>query len=855
MNFHFYTNCFLYKNQIYYTGYDNGERIKRKVNYEPYLFLSSKTETGWKTLEGQHVQKKTFSNISEAQKFIREHKGIENFQYYGNTNFLYAWINDTFPDKMKYDSSLINIIHLDIEVASDKGLPDYRNADKEVTLITIGKHGKKITFGSKEYTPKGPDSVFVPCKDEAALLKKFLVVWNNPQYNPDVLTGWNVEGFDIPYLYNRIRNLLGQEMANKLSPWGIVEEKEVRFKFKETTEFVYDLKGISTLDYYLLYKKFSYKNQESFSLNFIASAELGEKKTDYSKYESLLQLYNEDYELYVDYNINDVVLVEKLDDKLKLIEQVFALAYDAKVTYNDTLTTIRTWDTMIHNYLLDQFIVVPQMKKQHDEELIGAFVKEPQLGMHKWVVSFDLTSLYPHLIMQYNISPDTFVSRGNIPEDPNKPKDHWDGKSVHIKDIHWDIEKVIEEVIKGKLDQLINKQDYACTANLCLYRRDKQGFLPALMEKIYKDRDRYKKQMITAQKKYEETKDPSLLKKIAQFNYLQMAKKIQLNSGYGAVANPYFRFYSHNNAEAITSSGQLAIRWAERALNKYLQKLLKTEKDYIIAVDTDSLYVDMEDFVKKCKLEDATPQKIVDFLCKSSDQLLKVIEEGYEELATYTNARNNMMIMKREAIAEKGIWTAKKKYVLNVWDSEGVRYSEPQLKITGIESVRSSTPSSCRGNIKKTLGIIMNEDQAALLRFIEKFHKEFETLPVDEIAFPRSISGLTRYRNAATIYSKATPIQVKGALIYNHLIAKNNLDNMYPIIYNGDKIKFVYLKEPNPLHEHVISFVNAVPKQFGLENFIDYERQFQKGFLDPVRLIVEVIGWKLEDTATLEGFM
>jgi len=231
------------------------------------------------------------------------------------------------------------------------------------------------------------------------------------------------------------------------------------------------------------------------------------------------------------------------------------------------------------------------------------------------------------------------------------------------------------------------------------------------------------------------------------------------------------------------------------------------------------------------------------------------MEKSFAELATYTNARKNLMIMKREVIAEKGIWTAKKRAALNVWDVEGVRYSEPQLKITGIESVRSSTPSSCRSNIKKTLSIIMNKDQAELLRFIENFRAEFQKLPVDEISFPRSISGLSKYKDISNIYSKSTPIQVKGALIYNHLIAKNKLDNKYPFIYNQDKVKFVYLKEPNPIHDHVISFINTIPVDFGIDPYIDRDKQFEKGFLDPVRAITDAIGWKLEDTATLEGFM
>jgi DNA polymerase elongation subunit (family B) len=839
IDLHFYTNCFQYNNQIYYTGYDGKERVKRKVKYEPYVFLPRQSpgvdDEDFRTLEGNLVKRRTFSSISEANKFVREHKDISNFHIYGNTNFLYTWINDTFPGQMEYDSSLINVIFLDIEVESDKGLPDYKNAIHPITAITISKHGKKITFGCGEYEPKSANSAYIHCKNEKELLQKFLSVWNNPQYNPDILTGWNIEGFDIPYLYNRIKFLLGDDAAKKLSPWGIVEEREVQFRsyISGKTEFVYDLKGISVLDYFLLYKKFSFKNHESFSLNFIANAELGEKKTDYSEYESLLHLYRENYEMFIDYNIRDVELVEKLDDKLKLLELVFALAYDAKVTYADTLTTIRTWDTLIHNYLLDMCIVVPPMQKHKESELIGAYVKEPQLGMHKWVVSFDLTSLYPRMIMQYNISPETL--RGKI-----------------------DQEFSLDEVIDGKLSEIkhnLIEQDVCIAANLCTYRRDICGVLPAIMERVYKDRFNYKQKMIEAQKEYEQTKDPTLKKKIARYSFLQMAKKIQLNAGYGAVANPYFRFYNHDNAEAVTMTGQLVIRWIEIRLNRYLNKLLKTDKDYIIASDTDSLYVCFDDLVKSVGLADASSKKVVDFLDKTSQKLIPFIDACLDNLAEYTNVKQNLMIMKRENISEKGIWTAKKRYILNVWDSEGVRYEEPKLKIMGVESVRSSTPASCRDNIRKALSVIMNEDQAALIKFIEKFRAEFHTLPVDEIAFPRSISGLSKYKDSASIYAKSTPIQVKGALIYNHLISKKGLDKTYPVIYNNDKVKFVYLKTPNPLHEHVISFVNAIPKQFGVDDHIDYETQFQKGFLDPIRFISEAIGWQLEQTASLEEFM
>lgn len=833
----FYTDAFINRGLIYYTGYEDGVKVQKKIKYEPYIFLPSNKETGWKTIEGQHVQKKQFESISDARQYVKEFKDVDNFAIYGNTNFLYTWLNDYFPGEIDFDISLISLATIDIEVESDQGLPNYRNPVHPINAITLGKNGKYVTFGFDDYKPKLSGHMFIRCNDEKDLLQKFLKLWNSDQYSPDVVTGWNIEFFDFPYLYNRLKFLFGEDVANKLSPWGMVEEREVGWGSKEQPELTYDLKGITILDYLQIYKKFTFTNHESYSLDYISSVELGKKKLDYSQYGNLLRLYRENYELFVDYNLRDCVLVDELEDKLKLIEQVFTLAYDGKVNYLDTLTTVRMWDTIIHNYLLDKFIVVPNPKKNQEySELIGAYVKDPQVGLHKWVVSFDLTSLYPHLIMQYNISPDTFI------------------KKIYGLSL--------DEVIEGKLDTIRDEiGNYSCTANLCLYSKDKQGFLAALMDKVYQDRFVYKKKMIEAKKAFENTDDEDekkqLKKKIAQYHNLQMAKKIQLNSAYGAVANEYFRFYHHDSAEAITSSGQLAIRWVADRLNQKLNSILKTNKDYIIASDTDSIYISMDDFLPKVGLVDAETDKIISFIDKAIEkQLQPFIEQCYEELAVYTNAFQNRMNMKRECIAEKGIWTAKKRYILNVWDQEGVRYHEPELKLTGIEAVRSSTPSSCRDNIKKALSVIMNKDLTELRKFVNNFKTEFKQLPVEEIAFPRSISGLRKYEDNATIFKKATPIQVKGALIYNHLIQKNKLDKKYPFIYNGDKVKFAYLKTPNTIHQTVIAFKDGIlPDEFELQQYIDYELQFQKGFLDPLRLILEVINWQLEEINTLEDFM
>jgi DNA polymerase elongation subunit (family B) len=644
----------------------------------------------------------------------------------------------------------------------------------------------------------------------------------------DIVTGWNVEFFDMPYLVNRIKSLLGLSEAKKLSPWGILNERMVEFKGKENQS--YEPVGITVLDYYQLYRKFTFGNQESYKLDYISQIELGEKKVDYSEYGNLLELYKKDYQKFIEYNIQDVVLVEKLDDKLKFLEQVMALAYDAKVNYSDTMTTVRSWDVIIHNYLLEQNIVIPQFKKQPDNEaLVGGHVKEPKIGLSKWVVSFDLNSLYPHLIMQYNISPETFVGKVGFPS--------------------------IDYLLEGDWEYRDGMVAYA--ANGCTYKKDKQGFLPALMEKMYNSRAEYKKLMLEAKKRYEETKSNEDAKLVARYHNMQLAKKIQLNSAYGALGNQYFRWFNHNHAEAITMSGQLSIRWIEKKMNQFMNKTFSTKDvDYVIASDTDSIYITMEKVQEVMNIDDDhVIIGAIDAFCEQKIQ--PYMDKCYQELADIMNAYQQKMKMKRETIANKGIWRGKKMYILNAWNVEGVQYDKPKLKLSGIEAVRSSTPHACRENIKKAFGIIMNGDQNELIQFIEEFKAKFMTLPFEDVAFPRGVKGLDAdpkgYADAATIYVKGTPIHVKGALLFNHLLKEKNINHIPPI-QNGDKIRFAYLKFPNPINDTVIATPDEMPDELGLDKYIDRELQFNKSFLEPVKSITSVIGWNAEHISTLEDF-
>jgi DNA polymerase elongation subunit (family B) len=831
----FYTNVTRHRNQILVRGISEGKPVKFSVKYKPYLFVKASTQTEHKNLKGEYVGKLQFDSMSETYKFTEKYKKVEGMEIYGLSDWPYMYIYDKYRGEIKYDPALVSVCSIDIETSIEGGFPDIEKADNEITAITIGRNGRKTTFGCGEYQEHQDNVQYYKCVDESALLLAFLEVWNGSLYSPDVVTGWNIEFFDIPYLVNRMRKVIGSNHADRLSPWKILREYTVNSRGRDC--ICYAPIGIAVLDYIKLYRKFTYTEQESYRLDYIAQVELGEGKIDYHDegYTDLDDLRLRNFQRYIEYNVRDVEIVDRLEDKLKLIELVYALSYDAKVNYEDTMTTVKQWDVITHNYLLDRNIVVPlNDKNKPDRAFVGGYVKDPKVGMSKWVVSFDLNSLYPHLIMQYNISPETFVTR--------------------LQD------KVsIDDLLVGGASQFgdyLDKTNCTIAANLCIYTKEKRGFLPSIMDRMYDDRTRYKKQMIECKKEYEKTKEPQLVKEIARLDNMQMAKKIQLNSAYGALGNKWFRWFDVNNAEAITTSGQLSIRWIENKLNDYLNKLLKTENfDYVLASDTDSVYVTLEYLVKNVFGDDVPETKkviqYIDKICK--ERIEPFIDRSYQELADYMHAYAQKMQMKRENIADKGIWKAKKMYILNVWNSEGVEYDKPKLKMAGIEAVRSSTPTACRGAIKDSLEIIMSGSELDLQKYVANFKSQFSSLKFEDIAFTRGVKDIEKYWVCGRFQSQ-TPIHVRGSVVYNEMLKKKKLTNKYQSITSGEKIKFAYLKIPNPTQDYVIACQNGLPKELKMETYVDYAVQFEKGYLGPIESITNTLGWQAEKRATLEDW-
>ena len=823
---HFYTNVYQHRNLILVREFKDGEYIQKQVQYKPTFYVPTNKDSSFRSITGQNLEPKKFNSIAQARQFREKWKGVEGFDVHGIERHPYAYISEYFPQDVEWMMRHIRVMNLDIECECEDGFPEPTEAAEEINAITFKMFGQdtKYVFGTQAWEHNDPTIKYFHCQNEKQLLKTFLEEYK--KIYPDIITGWNVDQFDITYLYNRISKLFSTTIADQLSPWNITTVREWdTFNKKQQA---YTLTGVEVVDYLQLYQKFTFKRRDSYKLENICQVELGKGKINYEEFGAMHLFYKKDYQKFLEYNVRDVTLVEELDDKLGLMSLMIQMAYTAKCNYLDAFRQVRYWDILIFNRLKQQNIIVPPSKggAPKKQKFMGAYVKDPQVGMHEWVVSFDLNSLYPHLIMQYNISPETFS-----------------GMTSDTTNVDMMLRK---EVRTNKL--------FAQTPNGAKFSKRKQGFLPEILENLYDERVLWKRKMIEHQREFEKTDDPrrkqELNRKIAIAYNNQQVRKISLNSAYGAIGNEWFRYFEIGLAEAVTSSGQLAIKWVEQAVNKYLNTILDTEDDYVVAIDTDSIYVRFDELIKSVQ-----PKNPIDFLDQVANiKMQDVINTCYEELAEYSSAYKNKMVMGREVIADKGIWTAKKRYILNVHDNEGVRLKKPKLKMMGIETAKSSTPQWVREKLEDALKVVMKGDEKLVHEFVDNARKEFKELDPYDIAFPRKVNNIFEYENAVSIYKKGTPMHVRASILFNHLVKEKGLDMQFQPIQSGENIRFLYLKIPNPIKENIIGFINTLPREFELHNYIDYDLQFDKSFIEPLKLILEKIGWSTEPQSSLEDF-
>lgn len=865
-NTNFYTHVLNHKGKLLVRGIRDGKRFREEIQYKPYMFVPSHAgDSTHQTLEGVPVTKKVFKSNWEQWQWIKQQLQYGD-QLYGMNKPVYTFINDQYiaPKTLETSYAAIRTAYIDIEVYN-KGMtiPDtVETGAAEVTAISLlGSWDNRVyVWGTKDYIPESDDITYFQFDDDMELLLHFVRFWKESDI--DVVSGWNIVGFDIPFLINRLNLLFGEAKATALSPWGINRTKKQVFFGKET--FLPVPAGISVVDYMDLYKKFTYSSQESYKLDWIANIELGIGKIDTSDYDSLYDLYDRNPQLHFEYNVRDTRLLPQLDNKLGFFNQLFSVAYDVGVNHEDAMTSVLLWDVITHNYLMNEYGIVVPHRDTIDEDgdrIEGGYVKDATPGRYKWVTSVDLDSLYPHLIMQYNMGPETLVKTKKVP--------------VTVEDMLYDRGR------DPKIQDFIKKHNLSLAPTGYMFKNDARSFFANLMFDKYEGRKKIKKKMLAHEARVSEidtlinnnastaeliNEKQYLKSQIILLNNLQMALKIQLNSAYGAMANKAFRWFDTRVAESITKAGQLAIRWVAKYFNEYLNNKFGTKDvDYIVAMDTDSMYFTVAALAEPMEKRGLSVKEIALALDEiHTNEFDDVIEEIFVNLAEYTNSYEQKMRMKREMIADTVIWTGKKRYLLNIVIGESGLLAEPKLKVKGLSAVSSTTPAPIKKKLMECYKVMIAGDEKALHSIVSNFREDFRSFDFETIACPKGVNGVlkydalkgdyskeTRYLSSSDIFESKTPPHVRGAIVYNRIIKQHGLDKDLQYIYDGDKIRYVYLKMPNPTFDKVISTPSVLPPQLGLEQYIDYDKQFEVLFYDPIKRITDAIGWTPEETLSL----
>lgn len=865
---------------------DTDEIILRKSDYEKHKdkiesFLSS--NKNYLDIEVEPVKQKTVFD-EECVKF-EYNQGLHSFKrdwYQTNaeySSYLLGYIpkvND-IPTSLKYNHKLIQskkwnpiyenikIAYIDIETESENGFIDSENPQERINVISIRLNGYTYVWSLEDFREPNDKVIKYYISNEKDMLEHFFNKFD--ELDIDVLTGWNIRAFDIPVIVRRYANLSPScKRINKFSgksEWNIKSPvmklspfrtfKEVREEGRFGSHYnTYEFLGIEILDYMLLYIKYILEPRSSYKLDSICDIELGEGKLDYSEQGSLYSLYKNDFQKFVEYNIQDVNLVDKLEQKLCLIRLVEELAYYSGITYSHVESPVRTWEAIIYNHLTKHDLLMPVRKEAFRESYPGAYVKPTKAGLYNWIVSFDVNSLYPSIMRQCNLSPETILDE-------------------EYHDFEKDSDGIEDEYHLKSLVSMEHNLDWLKDRNLCLsasgnlFRRDKQGFIPHLVEKLYAERVNAKKEMKKWKKIEQDGTDPNAKNQVAKYSNEQMARKVLLNSFYGALGNIYFISYDLRLAKSITLTGQVIIKYSEKRLNEYINEILETNNEnYCRLIDTDSCYMDFSKIKEKFnfdldKLDNFIQEKIEPFL-----------EKIYSDLANYMNHFEHVVSMKREKIADRALFlNAKKRYALRTLDNEGLRYIEPKINITGLEVIKSSTPAGVKKPLKKILEIILDGDKSKLIDYIEEQRKVFMTLPLDEIAMVRSMKDIEGYRgdnylekieikkvktNKSAV-KVAVPIHNRASNVYNEALKKFNLTKKYPEIKSGDKIKMLLLKPGNKLNSDIVAYTSVLPTEFEIEEYIDKDLMFEKIFMANVRSITDHLLWNTSIKFTIDDLL
>lgn len=816
-----------------FTWDENGNRVSYDVSYNPYLYIESQNKPEKQSIFNTPLKKRSFKNQYERSKYIKESNVKRIFENLTvNQQFLIDmfWRDYEKPEFIKND---LKIMFLDIETYSIEEFSVPEKADHPINLITCydSLTEKYITFGlKKEYIANDSKETYVCCFNEKELLLKFIDYWSKDY--PDVVSGWNSHGFDIPYIINRITNLLGFEYAQKLSPVGRVYNRSLRGQFgREQIRWYID--GISSVDYLDVYKKFA-PNRESYKLDNIARLELDEQKIDYGS-TNLSDLADTNWKLFVDYNIQDVKLIVKLEKTLKYVELLRMLSVAGLTTMEAAMgsMTVIVGACAIRarqrNEVIPTFIRPPDDGSQN----AGAFVKDPQLGFQKNVVSFDANSLYPNTMITLNLSPETKIGK-IVSKDDN---------IVTIRDINGNSFKLNAD----KFGKLINEKELAVSRAGVLFSQKKKGLIPEVVDHYYKKRVEVKRELNKLKKKLSEDPNSKQLEvEINRLDVKQLTIKIFINSVYGALGNKVFPLGDDDLAESITLTGQAVIKESAEIVKRYIQNVIGRDPGEVNKYsDTDSCYFVLDELVSHLDIQPVKNNKITKEFYKVIDQVTEYLNLEINNWGKkILNSKDCRFIFKREKICDVALFLQKKRYVLHVLDDEGIPANE--FKYVGVEVKRTTMPASVKPLVKNIIEtMLLTQNQQETNKELEKTYDTFIHLPVEEIAETSGIKGLEKYSSLCDGFttSKGMPHHVKAAYYYNILLSKFNIDKKYEKIQSGDKIKHLQVKTPNRYGIKKIAYKYYYPEEFKKIFQPDHEKMFERIVYSVIERFYESVNW------------
>jgi DNA polymerase elongation subunit (family B) len=829
-----------------HTWDENGKRVTIQSTYEPYIYLETNNAPDALSIFNTKLKKKKFRNQYDRSKYIKDNKVTRVFE---NFNVYQQFLIDAYwqeNEKPEFTKNQLKVYFIDIETYSPDAFPDPQDPNDTINIITIyDTISKKFySWGLKPYKAKSADVTYIACKTEEDLLRKFVDFFSKDYC--DILSGWNSEFFDVPYVINRVRKVLGEESMQKLSPAGSLRSRTFMGKYGRE-QVKWHIEGLSCVDYLDIYKRFCQTLRESYKLDAIGEVELQERKIDYGD-QNLTDLADNDWDTFVDYNIQDVNLLVRLEQKLQYIQLLRMIAYAGLTTFEGALGSLSviTGLCSIRARLKDKRIPTFVKDVQEGTKNAGAYVADPQQGFQEHIVSLDANSLYPNTMITLNLSPETKVGKIIGKND----------KEITIKHVNGQTFNLTHE----KFAAFVKQEEIAISRAKILFTQKEKGIIPDTIDYYYNKRVEVKKQLIKVKKKSltltENTKEYDNNQiEIDRLNIRQHTIKILMNTVYGYFGNKHSPLGDDELAESITLTGQAVIKESNRILTDYIKtntgltdEELK-DNSPIIYNDTDSSYISIKHLVKAKKIPvfDSEGNVHPDYYKAVADIEDHLNNEIIKWGKSALGSKDCRLVFKREAIADVGLFLAKKRYVLHTLDVEGI--PGKKFKYTGVEVVRTTMPTPIKPYVKKIIEtMLLTKDYNATNKVFNETYDIFKKLPLEDIAFVMGVKGYEKYANRSNGFEtvKGMPKHVKAAYYHNILLDRFGIERKYEKITSGDKIRFFEVRKPNSFGLSVIGYKYYYPKEFQSIFEIDYETMFEKIIYSVIERFYEAVNWTVK---------